>query len=196
MKPIQTQYNGTNFRSLLEARWAAWFDLVGWKWDYEPFELCGWIPDFVLSGPAARLLVEVKLLLVTDIIHTQEVQRELDCSYRPNESSHEILLLGAGIQDYDGTAVLGWVREKEYGWDVAALCDARLCRDCPGTSWSRGYETPGGDELLADLCAYSGSYERRLQGFHPGGAGGLWSTEAGKHIGLWREAGNRTQWRR
>ena len=43
-----TTYNGVNFRSILEARWAAFFDLVGWDWKYEPFEINGKVPDFVL----------------------------------------------------------------------------------------------------------------------------------------------------
>lgn len=50
---IPTMYAGVQFRSRLEARWAAFFDLAGWRWEYEPFDLEGYIPDFrvqVLSG--------------------------------------------------------------------------------------------------------------------------------------------------
>lgn len=43
---IPTQYKGVDFRSRLEARWAAFFDLVGWEWEYEPVDLPGWTPDF------------------------------------------------------------------------------------------------------------------------------------------------------
>jgi hypothetical protein len=50
-KGIPTTYVGTRFRSRLEARWAAFFDLVGWRWVYEPFDTDGWIPDFLVSGP-------------------------------------------------------------------------------------------------------------------------------------------------
>jgi hypothetical protein len=46
---IPTRYAGVNFRSRLEARWAAFFDLAGWKWKYEPIDLVGWIPDFWVS---------------------------------------------------------------------------------------------------------------------------------------------------
>lgn len=56
MKSYPTLYEGTWFRSRLEARFAAWFDLLGWPWDYEPFDLDGWIPDFRTGG----LLWEVK----------------------------------------------------------------------------------------------------------------------------------------
>ena len=59
MHAIPTRYAGVNFRSRLEARWAAMFDLLNWRWDYEPLDLAGYIPDFVLQF-SEPLLVEVK----------------------------------------------------------------------------------------------------------------------------------------
>jgi hypothetical protein len=53
-----TTYRGTRFRSRLEARWAAFFDLIDWSWVYEPFDTEGWIPDFLVRG-AFPFLVEV-----------------------------------------------------------------------------------------------------------------------------------------
>lgn len=63
IKAIETMYSGYLFRSRLEARWAAMFDLLGWQWTYEPFDLNGWIPDFLLSpltSEGSEVLVEVK----------------------------------------------------------------------------------------------------------------------------------------
>jgi hypothetical protein len=58
---IPTVYAGVQFRSRLEARWAAFFDLLGWKWEYEPFDLEGYIPDFLLhQRPHTIWLAEVK----------------------------------------------------------------------------------------------------------------------------------------
>lgn len=57
---IPTMYDGIMMRSRTEARWAAFFDLAGWEWQYEPFDLNGYIPDFVLALPHGDLLVEVK----------------------------------------------------------------------------------------------------------------------------------------
>lgn len=57
---IPTKYGFINFRSRLEARWAAFFDILGWSWTYEPFDLPGWIPDFVIVGSYGSVLVEVK----------------------------------------------------------------------------------------------------------------------------------------
>lgn len=59
MQAIPTKYAGVVFRSRLEARWAAFFDLCGWRWDYEPIDLAGWCPDFALNG-AETVLIEVK----------------------------------------------------------------------------------------------------------------------------------------
>jgi hypothetical protein len=51
---IPTTYRNTTFRSRLEARWAAFFDLVDWSWVYEPFESyqhmpCGHSDDPILA---------------------------------------------------------------------------------------------------------------------------------------------------
>ena len=68
IKSHRTEYNGVSFRSRLEARWACFFDLVGWKWDYEPIDIRGWTPDFRVEFPCGHsecggshtLLVEIK----------------------------------------------------------------------------------------------------------------------------------------
>jgi hypothetical protein len=44
-----TMYNGRLYRSRLECRWAAFFDLLGWKYEYEPMDLNGWSPDFAIK---------------------------------------------------------------------------------------------------------------------------------------------------
>lgn len=56
----ETEYAGTLFRSRLEARWAAFFDALGWAWLYEPIDINGWIPDFRVSINGWVRLVEVK----------------------------------------------------------------------------------------------------------------------------------------
>jgi hypothetical protein len=48
IKSHPTLYAGTLFRSRLEATWAAFFDLSGLPWAYEPIDLEGWVPDFAL----------------------------------------------------------------------------------------------------------------------------------------------------
>lgn len=55
-----TAYKGVNFRSRLEARWAAFFDSYNYRWAYEPIDFGGWSPDFILSHGAYTDYVEVK----------------------------------------------------------------------------------------------------------------------------------------
>ena len=63
MNAIPTMYGGIEFRSRLEARWAAFFHNIGWRWTYEPFDANGYIPDFLVHGPMP-LLIEVKPALL------------------------------------------------------------------------------------------------------------------------------------
>ena len=60
MKSIPTKYRGITYRSRLEARWAVFFELLGWGVTYEPFDGNGYIPDFVIHSEKLAVLVEVK----------------------------------------------------------------------------------------------------------------------------------------
>ncbi len=60
MNAIPTEYAGIRFRSRLEATWASFFDMMQWGWFYEPVDLIGYIPDFILVFPFRKVLVEVK----------------------------------------------------------------------------------------------------------------------------------------
>jgi hypothetical protein len=56
-----TLYKGTEFRSELEAAWAAFFNRRGIIWDYEPLlDLNTWRPDFSIKTDEQQRLVEVK----------------------------------------------------------------------------------------------------------------------------------------
>jgi hypothetical protein len=69
MHSIPTYYQGTRYRSRLEARWAAFFARLGWLADYEPLDLVGYIPDFVLRFERP-CVVEVKPVLgLADLEH-------------------------------------------------------------------------------------------------------------------------------
>ena len=56
---IPTKYDGIEYRSRLEARWAAFMQNIGWNIVYEPFDGDGYIPDFLVQGDNP-LLIEVK----------------------------------------------------------------------------------------------------------------------------------------
>lgn len=59
IQPIPTRYRTVTFRSRLEARWAAFFDLVSWDWEYTNPNPTHHIPDFILNFHFP-ILVEVR----------------------------------------------------------------------------------------------------------------------------------------
>ncbi|MFN7611621.1 MAG: hypothetical protein ACK5QX_11930 [bacterium] len=83
--PHPTTYAGVRFRSRLEARWAAFFDLCQWSWEYEPVELAGWAPDFLVTIPCVanghQLYVEVKPYLTIEDFHEHPVWSMIDGEY-------------------------------------------------------------------------------------------------------------------
>jgi len=116
MEGIPTIYAGVQFRSRLEAKWAAFFDLIGWRWEYEPFDLAGWIPDFLLIG-ASSVLVEVKPVLKFPAFMADRITPLVDLA------QFEILILGCmcPIEDHASPygPQLGWLREgSDFGWDL------------------------------------------------------------------------------
>lgn len=63
MKAIPTKYANVQYRSILEARWAAFFDCIGLtpRPVYEPEAFAGYIPDFMWERrPGMSFVFEVK----------------------------------------------------------------------------------------------------------------------------------------
>jgi hypothetical protein len=90
---IPTKYNGVQFRSRLEAKWANFFDQMGWSWTYEPIDLRGYIPDFILHG-ASPILVEVKGGYMSDPgAWDEEIERATWKKYG-RDRIYPLLLLG------------------------------------------------------------------------------------------------------
>jgi hypothetical protein len=156
---IPTEYAGVNFRSRLEARWAAFFDLNGWEWQYEPVDLNGWMPDFLVRTELGRRTLMNGCVMLGG---TADVYAEVKPVMEPNEVeacyqkavSHGgdrwVLLLG--IAPLEGT--LGYL-----------------------------LDTPeGSQETRAYLHGVLGGYDPDTQNFSD-------------QRSLWRDAGNRVQWR-
>ena len=87
---IPTLFRGIEYRSRLEARWAAFFDEIGWEYTYEPLDGAGYIPDFLIHG-AQPLLVEIKPAIAEDDYRAPvpKVMTGLDGRWE-----HDILILG------------------------------------------------------------------------------------------------------
>lgn len=183
IKAIPTVYNHVQFRSRLEARWAAFFDLAGIKWDYEPFDLEGWAPDFMLKGKT-KALVEVKPIDFSAIeasVYRQaraqaaKAYRIADMSEPPH--AYEIMVIGNGPFVNEGVWSLGTMPlERELSSeDVAELFFGR-----------------SGQRL--DYAARYGSYEYRMGGEYAGDHHLLPIHDLTPQD-LWRQAGSIVQWK-
>ena len=174
IKAIETKYTGTIFRSRLEARWAAFFDVLGWSWVYEPFDLDGWLPDFLLkpSSPhRAGVLVEVKP--ITEFC--EDTANQIGESLFKTNNKLEPLLVGLEPLFYDETwerwegSKIGWLAERydhphcveAWAWGRAPLRDFLMPQNDPGRDWG----------LLADFCHEEQDYTGRMTNYHEGNFG-------------------------
>lgn len=88
---IPTLYNGRRYRSRLEAKWAAFFDRLEWQPEYEPYDLGGWSPDFLVirQSVTTPILIEVKPIREPDH-ETQEKMASACCERQWN--GHALLV--------------------------------------------------------------------------------------------------------
>lgn len=172
MQAIPTIYNGFRFRSRLEATWAAFFDELGWQWEYEPCDFNGWIPDFLILG-AKKVWVEVKP--VTDF--PEEIASEIDRS----GACGDALILGlAPIRNVNCTHqdFLGWLGE--------------YFPDC-GRDWGFapfGKYTPEGP---IGFCHEHQSFHDRITGVYQGGSWGIYDHAPIRE--MWAKAKNQVQYK-
>lgn len=169
IKAHPTMYNGVQYRSRLEARWAAFFDLIGWKHEYEPIDLQGWSPDFILHGKKRSTLVEVKPVYEIP----DDVTEKIDLAV-PDENQ-EVLILGVAPFFCDNIEhhCVGWLREEEGCWDKA-----------PFTLHS-----------ALGFCHETQSFRCRITELYDGGYWGSSSDITKQVEAAWRKAGNTVQWR-
>ena len=177
-KGIPTDYKGAAMRSLLEAKWAAFFDCLGWKWVYEPCEFNGWIPDFVLIGEKQQTFVEVKPVFE----FPTEVAEKIDAAGVPGE----VLIVGmaplvAKCESMGLKGALGWLRESWPGNE--------------GTQsewWDVAHFHSGGSRI--GFHHATGSYHDRITGFYDGDHGSFYEDES-RIMDLWHRASSRVQWK-
>lgn len=150
-----TFYRGVKYRSRLEAKWAAFFTIMKWPFEYEPFDLGKWSPDFLLHGKNQPILAEVKPIHAFDA----EIADKMATAANKAAFVGELLLVGTaplfGLGQSDGFvwdgAAIGWLGEGCF--DYA----------CVGT-----FSTA--PEIGFDFCHQTNSYHGRMSGFHEGNA--------------------------
>jgi hypothetical protein len=210
---IPTRYRGVQFRSRLEARWAAFFDIAGWRWQYEPIDLDGWIPDFRLCGKVPALC-EVKPIdfggftgtlrdsekafnrirsAAPNVINIRNQFHELrvddakqnDCS---ELFDHEIIVLGLGpapsqMMDDNGYSI------PLFGYMLHEHVTG--CADW--TVICAGYEPQHLDYIAVETRSWR--YRIGGQSDESGGKDHLQFIKDCDVEDLWREAGNFVQWK-
>lgn len=186
MNAIETTYKGYKFRSRLEAKWASVFDQLGWEWEYEPVDLDGYIPDFLLLFPWKDVLCEIKPATTIDdaLLASQKIEL--------SGWDGEAIILGSGIHK----RIFGWLDETIIGviaertgpesgrtnepdgwwWDRCVLC---RCKQCNRPS----------------IHHYNGWWGCRVCGQYEGNQDlGEFAPE--RFEGMWAQAHNETKWRR
>jgi len=168
---IPTMYGGREYRSRLEARWAAMFGILGWDVEYEPFDCDGWIPDFVIEG-AQRMLVEIKPAS-SAAEFTDAAAKALRA-----DPKLDVLFLGYRIPDYEGWGCLGWLMEHEvYGYS--------------GVDENAMALISTNDDGSMDVCHTYQSFRRRISGVYDSHQHPI---EAALLRTMWAEAGNMVKW--
>lgn len=190
IKAHPTTYRGTRFRSRLEARWAAFFDLAGWRWQYEPGDYEGWSPDFTIIGDHAAIPVEVKPIewpgdpqacrsIVLERPDLEKVRKQ----ERP-----EILILGA--------YPMSWATDHGMsGPFLGMLWNEEWTQEWPDAKnkVDRAILWEGNGRAL-DFSASSNSYAYRVEGIADGDH--HLKPISPTHIDLmWGKANELTQWR-
>jgi hypothetical protein len=171
IQAIPTVYNGVRYRSRLEARWAATFDLLKWPHAYEPFDLNWYVPDFVLLFEAGPVLVEVKPALFLEELRvpTRKIER--------SGWNAEYLVVGAELfatSDWYGPT-LGLIGERdEPEWVPPSAAQTFWCLRCESVSFH--------SESGSYRCRACGAAER-----HRAATNDL--------PRLWSDAGNLVQWK-
>ena len=177
--PIPTVYGGVQFRSRLEARYAALFDLVRWPWEYEPTDLFWYVPDFLLRFPRGLVLAEVKpATTATELL-----------TFAPKVSDAgwpgEVLMLGASLflPTTEAVPSFGLYSQFEESPDGPALgaFDHAILHRCLGCK-AVSFHHASGDWR----CAVAGCSDGNTL---------VDVIEPHELRALWNEAGARTQWR-
>lgn len=97
IKVKPTKYKGIKFRSKIEAQWAAFFDLTGIVWEYEPERFEKWEPDFLIKG-IKPIYVEIKPFVNKETIKKYE--------YKCSEAIKSGFTIKDGFIDFDNYVVM------------------------------------------------------------------------------------------
>lgn len=187
VKGIVTRWRYRQYRSRLEARWACMFDLLGWKYEYEPYDLNGWIPDFMILGDT-EILVDIKPYTSFREWQEEQLAKIIDSIKGTEKYGKEILLLGSTIfetAECFGHPAIGWLGEFNR---------------CSESEEAFKYSYAWGNAVFNHNEAWgffhdSMWYKDRITGMYDGDHH-LQPPSYDEVLKLWNTAGNITQWKK
>jgi hypothetical protein len=167
---IECTYAGQGFWTHLHAHWAAFFDLLGWRWEHRPRCTKG-VPDFVLLFERP-ILVRV----VADAFSCREISKAFTPEF---DGGRDHLMLGAVptlFTQFDPERpAIGLLQDVEDA-NIGPCFEHAIwmtCDDCRRPSFFHG----------------SGSWKCRVCGFYDGSH----HSSPPDIARLWREAGSRVK---
>lgn len=180
---IPTTYKGINFRSRIEAKWAALFDLLKWDWEYEPYDLNGWIPDFKIKGNK-DILVEVKSYSVYQAFPEIDDRwlTQLEKITKADPDLPVLLLSNSPIDNesnrVDGCFGIIFKKYDEWTLDVDSLDELILANGIPPflTEDAPYFYKPTYSVKGESMASFEEMNREKL-------------------VDLWNQAGNITQWK-
>lgn len=184
-KAIATAYSHVTFKSRLEARWAAFFDLMGWQWTYEPYDLDGWIPDFQVG--TVGTLVEVKPFNTNE--EWMPVARKIEMASFARGSVTKILLLGASPYNFEQWKTAIGLSMRVWPQEIDGQIDSCVDKAVAGPLWGNG-------PVVCQECYLD--WRCLISGIHHGSAHCVYTRGQGNTDFVWeawRKASNATQWR-
>ena len=183
---IPTEYAGVRFRSRLEARWAAFFDIYEIPWEYEPIDFKGWIPDFLIPG---------KINTYVEIKPTKVFLPDVWKKIRANQmgmGGADVMLLGDFFIAPHGYPTSGWLSEysSERYEHPAWLGDPHdTAADWCQMAWSNA-----GENKL-DFYHSTMNFAHRISGAYDGNAYAYFRGDVKDLIYSWNRAGSTVQWK-
>lgn len=167
MRAYPTEYKGIRFRSRLEAKWAWMFDQLCLPWEYEPFELNNYIPDFVIPFKYfGDMLVEIKPVIDHEKENYSEAIAKVMQSGWPNKPVRvgngcfydppgtPIVILGASVYNSPGQYRIErhYLCGIQYDDSIWGCCDWGICHVIRCLDCQRVFFYQSGGERSCRWC--------------------------------------------
>ena len=89
----------------MKVKWAYVFDKLNLNWEYEPFELKGYIPDFIIIIDGKQILIEIK----SDLNIWENKNNDYEHKIKSSGWQNDFVILGGNIKkDNDFSYLIGY----------------------------------------------------------------------------------------